>query len=139
MTKWNSFQLYKTSLSQTNPSQKQALEEKSDDYINRHRKKCDISQHPFMINSEWPARSSCCDAKNGLRSDCGGSGCYGGMGSIPGLMQWDPALPQFATVAQVATVAQIQFFAWELPYAMGVAIKRKKRKKKNGHQTRNRG
>ena len=46
-------------------------------------------------------------------------------GSIPGLTQWvrDPRLPQ-------AVVSLIQPLAWELSYAVGAALKRKKTKKK---------
>ena len=65
-------------------------------------------------------------------------------GSIPGLAQWvrDPALLQAA--AQVEDAAQIQHccgcgvgrhlqfdpLAWELPHAVGVAVREKKEKKK---------
>ena len=59
------------------------------------------------------------------------------MGSIPGLAQWvqDLALPQavawVADVAQiwcrVAAVAPVQPLAWEFPYAIGAALKRKKK------------
>ena len=50
------------------------------------------------------------------------------VGSIPGLAQWvkDLALPQ--AVVQVTDEALIQPLAWELPYAAGVAVKRKKKK-----------
>ena len=68
------------------------------------------------------------------------------VGSIPGLTQWvkDLVLPQPAMSCDVgcrcssdpaclwlwrrpAAVAPIQPLAWELPYAMGAALKRKKR------------
>ena len=55
------------------------------------------------------------------------------VGSIPGLAQWvkDPVLLQ--AVVQVVVVAPIQTLAWELPYAAGVALKRKKEKTKLNH------
>ena len=46
------------------------------------------------------------------------------MGSIPGLVHWVKGF----SVAIAA--AQIQFPAWELSYAIGVAIKEKRKKKK---------
>ena len=48
------------------------------------------------------------------------------MGLTPGLSQWvrDSALPQ--AVAWTAAAAPIQPLARELPYATGVALKRKK-------------
>ena len=65
-------------------------------------------------------------------------------GSIPGLTQWvwvrDPTLPWSRSQTWLgsgllwlrlwhrqATVAQIQTLAWECPYAMGAALKRKKK------------
>ena len=49
---------------------------------------------------------------------------------IPGPAQWvkDPVL-LWATV-QVADAVQIWPLAWELPYAVGTALKRKKKKQK---------
>ena len=46
-------------------------------------------------------------------------------GSIPGLEQWvkDPVL--LWLWCRLAAVALIRLLAWELPYAMGVALKRK--------------
>ena len=48
-------------------------------------------------------------------------------GLIPGLTHWvkDPALPQ--ALAQITDEAPIPPLAWKLPYATGVAIKRKKK------------
>ena len=45
------------------------------------------------------------------------------------LVQWAKASDVATDVAQVAAVAQIQSLAWEPPYAMGSAIKKKERKK----------
>ena len=61
-----------------------------------------------------------------IRTQC--SLCKGA-GPIPGLVLWvkDLMLPQ--TVAQVAAAALIRPLAQEFPYATGVAIKRKKKKK----------
>ena len=69
-------------------------------------------------------------------------------GSIPGLAQWVEDLVLLWAVVYVAdmawvllwlwcrpaTVAPIWPLAWELPYAMGVALKRKKKKRKEGAQ-----
>ena len=51
-------------------------------------------------------------------------------GLIPGLAQWvlNPAL--LWLWCRLAAVAPIQPLAWELPCAMGAALKKKKKKKK---------
>ena len=51
-------------------------------------------------------------------------------GSIPGLAQWvkDLVLPWLWR--RLAAAAPIQPLAWELPYAMGVALEKAKRQKK---------
>ena len=51
-------------------------------------------------------------------------------GLIPGLNQWvkDPAL--LWLWCRLAAVALIGPLAWELPYAMGAALKKPKKKKK---------
>lgn len=56
-----------------------------------------------------------------LRSDCGSSGSYRGVVSIPGLAQWVKEPDVAAAVDQVAAVAGIQCRAWELLCATGVA------------------
>ena len=48
---------------------------------------------------------------------------------IPGLVQWVIRSSISAAATQVTAVAQIQLLAPELPYAMGAAIKKKKKKK----------
>ena len=50
-------------------------------------------------------------------------------GSNPALTQWvrDPALPW--AVVWVADATPIWPLAWELPYALGLALKKKKKKK----------
>ena len=52
-------------------------------------------------------------------------------GLIPGFAQWDWAL-LWLCCGQAAT-ALIQHLAWELPYAVGVALKRQKTKQHNTH------
>ena len=81
---------------------------------------------------------------------CFGSSCCGSVGlqtrigihedadSIPGLAQWyklDPVLlwpdPMLLWLwCRLAAAAPISPLAWELPYAVCVALKRKKKKKK---------
>ena len=51
------------------------------------------------------------------KSNCSGLGCFGGGDSIPSPVQWVKGL------GLVAPAAQIKSLAWELSYAMGVAIK----------------
>ena len=46
--------------------------------------------------------------------------------SIPGLDQWVKDLALLWRWGRLATAAQIQPRAWEFPYAMGVALKKKK-------------
>ena len=58
--------------------------------------------------------------------NCYGLGCCRGMGSISGTAQWVKGLGIAIAAAQVAAVAQIQSLAWELSYATGVVIKKKK-------------
>ena len=47
---------------------------------------------------------------------------------IPGPAQWVKIWGVAAAAAQVAAVAQVQSLAWELPCAMGMAIKLKNKK-----------
>ena len=49
-------------------------------------------------------------------------------GSIPGLIQWVKDLALLWHRPEAA--APVQPLAWELPYAVGVALKRQKEKKK---------
>ena len=63
----------------------------------------------------------------GEASDCGDSGRCGGVGSIPNLAQRVKGSSIAATMARVAAAARIQLLAWELPYAMGASINRKKK------------
>ena len=50
-------------------------------------------------------------------------------GSGPRNSKKDKTNKQTTTVASVTAAAWIQSLAWEFPYAMGMAIKRKKKKK----------
>jgi len=45
---------------------------------------------------------------------------------VPGLACWVKGSGIATTVALVAVVAQIQSLAWELPYAIGAAMKKEK-------------
>ena len=49
-----------------------------------------------------------------------------GTGSIPGLAQWFKDLVLLWLWCRQAVAALIQRLAWELPYATGVALRRKK-------------
>ena len=48
------------------------------------------------------------------------------MGSIPSLLQWVKGSGIGAAVSWVTAAAQIQSLAWEIPYAAGAAIKKKR-------------
>ena len=56
-----------------------------------------------------------------------------GKGLIPGPVQWFEGSGIAAAVAYIANVAQVRALAQELPYAAGIAIK-KKEKKRRGHK-----
>ena len=51
------------------------------------------------------------------------------LGSIPGLTQWVKDLALLWLWCRPAAVAPTGPLAWEPPYAVGVALKRKKKKK----------
>ena len=59
------------------------------------------------------------------------------MGSIPGQAQLGKGFSIAAAVAWVTAVAQIQYLAWELPHAVGPAIKKKKRRRRKSMVSRN--
>ena len=73
-------------------------------------------------------RSSRCSAV-GEEPDCSSSGHFGSTSSILGLAQWVKGSGIAAAGAQVTAMTHIQSLAWEIAYAMGVAIKLKKKKK----------
>ena len=52
------------------------------------------------------------------------------MGSIPSLLQWVKGSGIGAAVSWVTAAAQIQSLAWEIPYAAGAAIKKKREREK---------
>ena len=52
------------------------------------------------------------------------------VGSIPGIAQWVKDLVLLWLWCRPAAVAPIQPLAWELPYAVGAALKSQKKKKK---------
>ena len=47
------------------------------------------------------------------------------MGSVPDLVQWVKGSSVVTGAVQVKAAAQTQSLVWELPYAAGVAIKKK--------------
>ena len=51
------------------------------------------------------------------------------VGSIPGLVQWVKNLALMWLWCKPAAAAPIQLVAQELPFAIGVALKRRKKKK----------
>ena len=51
-----------------------------------------------------------------------------GMGSTPDLVQWLKDLELLWLWCSLVAKAQIQPLAWELPYAIGAALKRQKKK-----------
>ena len=54
------------------------------------------------------------------------------VGSIPGLVQWVKNLALMWLWCKPAAAAPIQLVAQELPFAIGVALKRRKKKEING-------
>ena len=73
---------------------------------------------------QW--RSSCCgSAITNVTSS------HEDVGSTPGLTQWvkDPAM--LWLWCRLAAIALTELLAWELPYASGVALKGKIKKKQN--------
>ena len=52
-------------------------------------------------------------------------------GFDPGLVQWDERVGIAVAMTYVAASAQMQSLAWKLPYAVGMAIKKKKEKEEN--------
>ena len=53
------------------------------------------------------------------------------VGSIPGLTQWVKDLALLWLWPRLAATAPIRPLAWEPPYALAVALKRQKTKRKN--------
>ena len=69
--------------------------------------------------------SSCCGTV-GLESNCCRSAHCSSTGLIPSPAHWVKGSGVATAAAQIAAAAQIQSLAWELSYAMGVAIKKQK-------------
>ena len=63
----------------------------------------------------------------GEESDCSGSGHRGRMDLTPSGVQRIKRSGVASAAVLVTAAAQIQSLDWELPYAMGTAIKKKKR------------
>ena len=57
------------------------------------------------------------------------TGIHEDVGLIPGLAQWVGGPALLWLWCRLAAVVQIRPLAWELPHAMGVALKSKKKKK----------
>ena len=57
------------------------------------------------------------------------------MGSIPGPVKWVKGSGVAEAVAEVTAVAQIQSLAQELPYAVGMTIKKKKKRSSRDRKT----
>ena len=66
----------------------------------------------------WPKKKS----KQKKECTCNGLGGYGDKGSIPGPAQWIKGSGIAAAAVYFVAVAQIQYLAQELPYAVGMAI-----------------
>ena len=93
-----------------------------------HWEKTDVCHHNLDFTSVCTDRSSCCGTveTNPTRN-------HEVMGSIPGLTQWVKDLVVLWLWCRLAAVAPIRPLAWELLYAMGVALKKQKKKKKSLH------